>query len=456
MSARERFAVTAVWLGCVAGLAGQAAPPSSAVKSPGQSSAQLAALSPELAAAQGLYADGKFGEAEAAAKKLPDGDKYSVAGLQLRAELELSASNLASAQADLLQARHLDIHNKTTLGLLALAFQRADKFADAAPFLEQVDRIAEARQAQALAATVAYRVDGLGVEDRIKLLRVDPLPVVAVRLNGGAVRYFLVDTGGAELLLDDSLASQLELPDLGATQEKLAGGEIRRLGHSVLPSIAIGLWVVHDVPVVTGSTAAYSQMFDVATDGQPGGAAGAGIDIRGVIGTEFLAHFLSTIDYRKGELRLERRPPVRGAATDAAVMQRMTAAGAAAVPLRYVGDHSLLVDGTVTASGNAVGGTPVLLDTGLEGAGFTAPDSTWKALGVTRDATSVKSIVLQQVRLGAAGQLVQKDVTGLAGGFPPGLENAGGVKVGGVLGHSFFRQYAITFDLGNRTLWVQQ
>ncbi len=127
----------------------------------GQAFAQSAskpAMSAELTAAQGLYAQGHFAEAEAAAKKLTDGDKYSIAGLQLRARLEMAANSLSAAQGDLLQARRLDIHNRTTLQLLGEAFWRADKFADAAPFLEQVDRVAQARQAQALAATEAYRV----------------------------------------------------------------------------------------------------------------------------------------------------------------------------------------------------------------------------------------------------------------------------------------------------------
>ncbi len=382
----------------------------------GQAFAQSAskpAMSAELTAAQGLYAQGHFAEAEAAAKKLTDGDKYSIAGLQLRARLEMAANSLSAAQGDLLQARRLDIHNRTTLQLLGEAFWRADKFADAAPFLEQVDRVAQARQAQALAATEAYRVEGLGMEDRIKLLRVDPVPVVAVRLNGGAVQYFAVDPGGSEVVLDTSVAAGLDLPDLGfgpggfSTPD--AQGPSARAAHSVLPALAVGLWVVHDVPVTVQSTAAY------------------GADIRGVVGAEFLAHFVSTLDFKHGELRLLRRSGTRGAETDVARRQRLTAAGAKAVPLHFVGEHFLVMDAALGA--DAVNATAV---------------PWWFSLGPTNDGPSQVPVRI--------GQLA-----GTAQAWPAGAENmASGVHVYGILGAGFFRNSAVTLDTGNMLLWIEK
>jgi hypothetical protein len=414
----------------------------------------LAPVSPALAAAQQLYADGHFTAAEDADKKLSDGDKYSVAGLQLRAQLELSANQLSAAQADLLQARRLAQHDKTTLALLGLAFSRANKFADAAPFLEQADQIAEARQAQALSGTEAYRTEGLGVENRIRLIRTDPLPVVAVRLNAGDVMYFLVDTGGPEVLLDPSLADKLDLPQLGNTEGTFAGGAHESVGHSVLPSLAIGLWVVHDVPVILKSTAAYGAMFA----GGAGGAVNQGaLDIRGVIGAEFLAQFVSTLDYRKNELVLRRRPGAPRVESSAQLKQRMTAAGAAAIPLRWVGDHYLLVEGTVCGTVNTAGPMQLFVDTGLAGFGFTAPDSTWKAAGIVRDGTPLQQVTVKSISIGGAGHSVEEhDVAGLAGPFPPSLETSTGVHIGGIVSHAFFRNDAITFDFGNMVLWVEK
>jgi predicted aspartyl protease len=397
-------------------------------------------LSPALQAAQALYADGKFAQAEAAANKLPDGDKYSVAGLQLRARLELSANTLQAAQADLVQARHLARHNKTTLRLLALAYQRADRFVDAAPFFEQTDNIAEARVAQALAAKQPYRVEGLGVEARIKFLRTDPLPVVAVRLNGGDVRYFLVDTGAGEIYLDTEVARKLEIDDLGQTQGVFAKGDVESIGHGVLPSLAIGVWVVHDMPVILKDTSAYSK-------------AGGGMKIDGVLGTEFLAHFVSTIDYRNGELQLRRKPPAPGAETAAQLQARMVAAGAKAIPLRWIGDHFLLAEGTVNGSAPM----QFFVDTGLAGGGFTAPESTLKAAGIAVPAKGELAVFsAKQLTLGSgANQVTEKNITGIAGAFPPQLETMLGVRVGGLISHAFFRKYAITFDFAHMTLWLQ-
>jgi predicted aspartyl protease len=394
-----------------------------------------------LQGAQGLYGAGKFGEAEDAWKKLTDGDKFSVTGLQLRARLDLSANNLEGTQADLLQARRLDPHNKTTLRLLALAYMRGDRFLDASPFYEQTDQIAEARQAQQLAARQPYRVEGIGLEARIKLLRTSPLPVVAVRLNGGDVRYFLLDTGAGEVYLDTEVARKLEIEDLGQTQGVFAKGDVESIGHGILNSLAIGVWVVHDMPVTLKDTSSYSK-------------AGGGLKIDGIIGTNFLSHFVSTIDYRKGELQLRRKPPAPGAETAAALQARMIAAGAKGIPLRWLGDHFLLAEGAVNGSAPM----QFFVDTGLAGAGFTAPESTLKAAGIAFPAKGELAVFsAKELTLGrGANQVREQDVMGVAGAFPPQLETMLGVRVGGLISHSFFLKDAITFDFANMTLWVER
>jgi len=405
-------------------------------------SAGIPSVSAAFQAARASYRAGKFADAEDAWKNLPDGDKFSVLGLQLHAQLELSANSLEAAQGDLLQARRLEPHNKATLGLLALAYMRGDRFLDASPFYEQTDQIAQARQAQQLAARQPYRVEGIGLESRIKLLRTNPLPVVAVRLNGGEVRYFLLDTGAGEVYLDTEVVRTLEIDDLGQTQGVFAKGDVQSIGHGILNSLAIGVWVVHDMPVVIKDTSAYS-------------AAGGGLKIDGIIGTNFFSHFVTTIDYRKGELQLRRKPPAPGAETVAALRTRMVAAGAKGIPLRWVGDHFLLAEGTVNGSAPM----QFFVDTGLAGAGFTAPESTLKAAGIAVPAAGQLAVFsAKELTLGSGGtQVKEQDVTGVAGAFPPQLENTMlGVHVGGLISHSFFLKDAITFDFANMTLWVER
>jgi hypothetical protein len=446
-------------------------------------------ISPGLAEAQAAYRAGRFNEAEELEKKLSDGDKYSLAGLVLKGKLDLSAWRLKEATQTLVQARRLAPTDKEAARLLAEAYMRADKYHEAAVAYGAAADDERSDQAQSFAGEEPYHVEGLGNAIRVRLLRVDPVPVVAVRVNGGEVVYFLLDTGGGQTVIDKELARTLKLTTFGAEPGTFGGGEpgggpVTPVVYARVSTLAIGLWVLHDVPVilksVSGSGGAGNSA--AATGNGAGGAGGESYKISGVIGTELLYHFFSTVDFGGRELILRRKiPQVVGP-----LRTQLEGERAAAIPFRMVGDHYMLADGTV----NGVGPMPFFVDTGLAGYGAAKivvsdqfsvvsvmPNAAAQAAGAgesqgnSKGEGAEKSKGEAQVDAGKStaagvtmipftvetltlGPLTRRNLAGIAGPLPATLEKSTGVKIGGLIAQAFFRPYAVTFDFEAATLWV--
>jgi hypothetical protein len=165
--------------------------------------------------------------------------------------------------------------------------------------------------------------------------------------------------------------------------------------------------------------------------------------LAGVIGTEFLSHFRFTLDYVHDRLVLEPHdaPPRTGSAV-------------AEIPFWFVGDHFLLASGRVDKSPKQL----FLVDTGIGSYAFTAPESTLRDAGIPvptpkggqRGAISPSApFPIKQLSLGS---LAEKNLNGVYGPFPPVLEKALGVHVGGIVSHKFFESYAVTFDFQRMTI----
>ena len=119
---------------------------------------------------------------------------------------------------------------------LAEVYYRRDDFEKAAAALNGVDvsanrlivsqyptlNVAKLRSFQ---GQTPYEVHGDGQSTRLKLLRTDPLPLVSVRVNGGAEVTFFIDTGGSEVALDTEFARELGVPQFGAVQGTFSGGQ---------------------------------------------------------------------------------------------------------------------------------------------------------------------------------------------------------------------------------------
>jgi hypothetical protein len=394
-------------------------------------SAAAAPTPPAVAAAIHEYALGHFTAAQSACDQLSTADKSTFSAQLLRAQLALSLNQFAQAEALLNQAHALQPDSLWPKKLLAQSFIRQDRMPKAAAAYLDANQLELAQQAQSFGDATPYRLEGMGEQVEIKFVRLDPLPVLWVRING-AEAYFLLDTGGPQVLIDSDFAKQLELPDFGSAQGTFAGGKKEGITYSSVKTLQLGSWILNDVPVIIKSTAAYAP-------------AGGGLPIKGVIGTELLYHFLSTIDYPGNRLIL-RRPSPQASAAAALDAQRHNGA---AIPFRLLWDHYMLAEGSI----NSAPPMQFFVDTGLAGAAFTAPQFTLDAAGITfpADKSGYQPFTAKTLTLGS---VTQHDLLGLSGVFPPSLETALGARVGGLISHAFFKPYAVTFDFSAMQIYL--
>lgn len=235
-------------------------------------------------------------------------------------------------------------------------------------------------------------------------------------------------------MLDDAFADSMGARTFGADSGTFAGGKRGSFEYGAVDSVTLGGLTVRDVPVRIMSTRKFA------------GAAG-GRRVDGIVGTVFLYHFPSTLDYPGGKLVL--RPRTEASRRE---LERSAAAESAAViPFWMSGDHYMVARGRINHSG------PLLwfIDTGLAGAGFTCPEATVQAAGI--DLTKIPSFDgtggggkvkvtpfgVDSLMLGPA---LQRGVYAFYGAFPPSLEMAYGYRIAGLLSHGFLRHYRLTMD----------
>jgi hypothetical protein len=165
-----------------------------------------------------------------------------------------------------------------------------------------------------------------------------------------------------------------------------------------------------------------------------------GRTINGVIGTTLFYHFLTTLDYPDGELVLcKKNAKERRAATKGVV-----------VPFWMASDHFMIGWGQVEDQPPSL----LFVDTGLIGAGVKLGETMLKNAGITLEYDKAATgaggggtltTVPYVVHNLSFGKIQEVNVPGLYDGpFP--WENLFGFYLAGMVGHEFFRPYALTFD----------
>jgi len=341
--------------------------------------------------------------------------------------LALMRNDLDRAESLLLEAVGRDGKCREANELLGEASYRRGDFDQAAIYQQAAGNRPVAAKLRSFAGRRPYAIDGPEVV-RLPFVRTDPLPVLSARVNGGPEAHYLLDTGGAEVILDTAFAGAAGVPQFGAQRSFFGGGKTAPISHGAIDSIALGDMTIGQVPVHVMDLSAIGPAI-----GEPG--------LAGIIGTCLLYRFLATIDYRSEELVLRRRPAVPAVLPDAAIE----------VPFMMADDHFMLAEGSL----NDGPSTLFFVDSGLGGGAFTCPASTLKAAGIERGSTqtvegqggggslSAWPFDVASLSLGAARL---KNLQGIAGPFPPQLEWAYGFRIGGLISDGFLRAYAVTFD----------
>ena len=384
---------------------------------------------PDMRQAEQLFDHGQFDQARVIYDAVPKGDKLYQTALRQRGAIALYKNHLGEAELMLTNARALNPVDERCVALLAETYEREGKFSDMADLLRQLGRTDRAAEFALFGKSLPFRIVGKGTAT-IELQWTDPLPVVRARLNN-LDGLFLLDTGAPELIVDPDFAKDAHVPMTPSAAPSGGPGSavFGRVAKLILPGVE-----VDDVPAMMLNTRGLTLLARKKR-------------LAGVIGTELLSHFRSTLDYVHDRLILEPRdtPP-------------RNAGAVAQIPFWFLGDHFLVATGHVDKAPNQL----FLIDTGIGPYAFAAPDSTLHDAGipvptpkgVQRGAVSPSApFPIKQLSLGG---LEEKNLNGVYGPFPPALEKALGVHIGGIVAHKFFEPYAVTFDFDRMMIIVQK
>ncbi|MHB8055259.1 MAG: aspartyl protease family protein [Candidatus Aminicenantales bacterium] len=395
-----------------------------------------------LPQAQENFRQGRFPEAE---KQFGDavgqepGNYEALLGL---GKLRLYANRYAEAESLLKKAQEAKPEEAAPKLLLAELYYRQNRFADAEPLFRAAGRKATADKLAGFAGKEPYRIEGSAVETIVPFIQTDPLPVVSLRLNGKE-GFFLIDTGGPELIVAPEFAAAA-----GARKiVEAAPGGVMAGGRPAPPSVyaavdrlQIGDFTLGHVPVL---------IIDANLDKLPGFTK----PLSGILGTVLLSRFTFSLDYPAGRLILRKNK-----AGDPA-REPTPIAGEMSTPFWQAGDHFLLAQGTVNGTEPHL----YLLDTGLIGGGLSLPDSMIKEAEIEVSAetqtgiggggeVSIRNFVAREVTLGGARA---SEVKGVSGAMTTGMEYMLGVRLAGIISHDFFKPYKVTFDFAHMRLILQ-
>jgi hypothetical protein len=336
--------------------------------------------------------------------------------------------------------------------MLAEAFYRRDDFQKAVAALNGIDVSSNkliheqyptlnVPMLQSFKGQTPYELNGNGSSTRVKFVKTDPLPVINVRVNGGKEVTFFIDTGGSEVTLDTDFAKELGVPQFGTVQGTFSGGQHTEVQLGRIESLTLGDWTIKNVPTAMLPLRQLSEGFGVK-------------QINGIIGTTLFYHFLTTMDYPHGELTLRRKT--------AETLKEFTQSPGkrVVVPMWMASDHFMVGWGRV----EALPPTLLFVDTGLMGAGVKLAESVITEAGIKLEENKATEgaggggklkIVPYVVHQLSFGDIKEEDVRGLYDGpFP--WENMFGFHLAGMVGHDFFKPYAVTFDFQNMQIFLQQ
>lgn len=388
--------------------------------------------------AEARFAIGNFSDADKLAAAVLEAEPENFRAVLLRGQVALLGNRLDEAQSWLEQALEIRPTHHETRQDLAQTYYRQDRFAQAAVLLASIGQKAKAAKLASFGDRPPYRSQGpdaTAPRTTVPFVQTDPLPVVRVRVNGSEPAAFIIDTGASEILIDTEWAAEIGVQSLGLSRGRFGGDRRASVGHGRAESVQLGELVLHDVPV---------QLLDTT----PFSAVAPGEEIRGVLGTVLFYHFLTTIDYPAGHLRLEPRRPDEG---DDGIR----------IPFWLGGDHYIV------ALGRANDADPLLffVDTGLAGLAFTCPQTTImqasielipEAAGQGVGGGGSVPVVPFMLETLSLGEVERHNLPGVFGAFPESLEHGAGFRIGGLISHGFLRPWAVTFDFDSMQLVLRE
>ena len=329
------------------------------------------------------------------------------------------------------KAKEIKPNLRTINYFMSEIYFRQKQFLKAAPFYKALGRNAMAKKMEYFFNIQPYQMDNDFNEIIIKFITTDPLPIMEVTINNDYKGNFIVDTGGGEIILSEDFATKTKVSPFGFEKGNgFGGGKKASISHGTINSITIGELQVKNIPIVT------LNLNQLELEGYK---------IDGIIGTVFLYQFLSSIDYKNGQLILRNK---RKYNIDQIIKNDFTCK---IIPFVMADDHFMLAKGKVNNSDTML----LFVDTGLAGNAFTCSQSTLKKNKLTYDKMQKNKALggggyfnayPMEIDSICLGDLCVKKLHGFYGAFPKQIENCFGFKIGGLISHEFFRNHSLTID----------
>lgn len=395
--------------------------------------------------AMSCFKQGNFDEAKKAFAELLIEIPDNIQALIYSGYIALLQNRLPEATAQLQNALSRTPQSKAVKSLLADAYYRQDNFSNAANLFKALNRKPHAAKLEYLATKKPYDVFPSVGTTELRFIQKDPMPIIQVSINGADPVNILIDTGGAELIIDTQYAKSLGLAEFGVEKSFFGGGKTGAFTHSYIDSLQLGAFQVKNLPVITMDTRKFSsQLYADA------------YRVDGILGTCVLYQFLTTLDYVNERIILEQPD----AARTASLKDTYRAEGYFASPFWLASDHFMLAKGRANGSSESL----YFIDTGLAGMAFTCPKSTIRECGFTLKKSEGfygsggggkwKSLPFDIQSLSLGG-INEKNMHGVSGAFPTKIEHIFGFRIGGLISHEFFRNHMVVFDYTNMTMYIK-
>ncbi|MGD9897324.1 MAG: aspartyl protease family protein, partial [Candidatus Methylacidiphilaceae bacterium] len=276
----------------------------------------------------------------------------------------------------------------------------------------------------------AYAMSGVAPV-RLNLIADDPRPKFAVRVNGKNAAFY-IDTRGGMNAINDTLARAAKVERQRSNFLQFwfwAGGKWsvkNRFGR--MATLDLGSMRVERVPVLLPN---WNGLVD------------------GLLGTDFLSHFETSIDYPRKELSFRKARP---GLAEARLAEEGPGAGQIVLPFFWTPGGQIVLQGEVNGKDLVL-----LLDTLADGRPVTLsrrfihrahlPAHGGYIISLRRAALFPKVYTeFREIRIGAIVRTDQKADIGTMYDFPPSIDHMQGFPIDGILGNAFFDAYRVTLD----------
>ncbi|WP_043622890.1 aspartyl protease family protein [Nonomuraea candida] len=380
-----------------------------------------------------LFKDGEFRRAERGYRRLLEEDDGNAHAAAQIGYIALLSNRFADAEKFLKRSVTLR-PDPFYLYQLADCYVRQDRLREAIPWLRETGNATHAAY-----ATLYERIEGgpwqvHGPQStRVPLLGIDPLPHLRVSVNGRPPTTFLLDTGATTAGFTEQVAMDAGLEVISTSVGRVEDQEYE-MYHGIARSVRVGDIEMRNVPV-HWNNAERPKLPD-------------GSEPQGTLGTVLFYHFLTTMDYARGQFVLRRK-------TDAN-LRRFRAEAARSkgdvLPLWLAKDHFPCTLGSLGDLGPRV----VTFDTGGPGRGIGTSiafaERAGIALGEPEETRGGVRYPIAPER-SSLGKATRRRIKGYANENP---KVGAGMRFDTIANftHEFFEPFAITFDYAHMNLYV--